>query len=123
MAGVEVNKPRSLTAVVTLLAGVVALFSTSDLGAQPTYRNLQGTVRDRHHEPLRGAVVEIENQNTHSVTSYITDESGRYSFKRLQSDTDYSVWSTYRGQHSKTKTLSLFDTRTTKRIDLIVTLR
>jgi len=106
-----------------LLAGAALLLSSSELLAQRHYRDLQGTVRDRHQEPLKGAVVQVENQNTHSVLSYVTDQSGRYSFMRLQSDTDYSVCATYRGRRSKTKTLSLFDVRLAKKIDLVVKLR
>ncbi len=106
-----------------LLAGAALLLSSSELLAQRHYRDLEGTVRDRHQEPLKGAVVQVENQNTHSVLSYLTDQSGRYSFMRLQSDTDYSVCATYRGRRSKTKTLSLFDMRPAKKIDLVVKLR
>ncbi len=106
-----------------LLCGAAVLSPGSELRAQRSFRTLQGTVTDRHHEPLKGAVVEVENQSTHGVLSYITDQSGRYSFKRLGGDTDYSVWSTYRGQHSKTRTLSLFDAHATKKIDLTIKLR
>ena len=90
------------------------------LAAQQAYRNLSGTVRDRHREALRGAVVQIENQSTHAVNSYITDRNGTYSFKRLDANTDYSVWFTYRGQQSKTRTLSSFDTNQNAVLDLSV---
>ncbi len=123
MAGVSSRRLNRSRAAVTLLAGVALLWFPSELHAEHHYRDLEGTVRDRHHEPLKGAVVQVEDQNTHGVLSYITDQSGRYSFKRLQSDTDYSVWSTYRGRRSKTKTLSLFDVRVAKKIDLVVKLR
>jgi ABC-type transporter lipoprotein component MlaA len=87
---------------------------------QPTLRNLTGTVQDRQHEPLTGAVVEIENENTKSVISYITDRSGRYSFKRLEREVDYRVWFTYRGQRSKVRELSQFDDRQNAKIDLVI---
>lgn len=122
MDGVLWREVAGLRAAGVLLAGAVLLLSTMELRAQTHYRDLEGTVRDRHHEPLKGAVVQVEDENTHSVLSYITDQSGRYSFKRLESGTDYRVWSTYRGRHSKTRTLSLFDTHAAKRLDLTVKL-
>lgn len=123
MAGVPWRRVAGLRAAGALLGAAALFLFPSELCAQRHYRDLEGTVRDRHHEPLKGAVVQVEDQNTHGVLSYITDQSGRYSFKRLQSDTDYSVWSTYRGRRSKTKTLSLFDVRMAKKIDLVVKLR
>jgi hypothetical protein len=94
-------------------------FATSLLG-QPTFRNLTGTVQDRHHEPLKGAVVQIENEDTKNVISYLTDRSGRYSFKRLAGETDYHVWFTYRGQQSKIRELSQFNDHHDATINLVV---
>lgn len=88
--------------------------------AQPTLRNLAGTVTDRHHEPLRGAVVQVHNEVTNSVISFITDRSGRYNFKRLSGDTDYRIWAIYRGQQSRAKELSQFDTKPDKVLDFVV---
>ena len=90
--------------------------------AQNTVRNLSGTITDPEHEPLKGAVVQIENQTTHSVVSYITTETGRYSFKRLSGDTDYSVSVSFRGHQSKAKTLSFFDTHPNPNLDFVLRL-
>jgi hypothetical protein len=95
------------------------LFAPSAPG-QPTFRNLTGTVQDRHHEPLKGAIVEIENEDTKSIISYITDRSGRYSFKRLKGEADYRVWSTYRGQRSKVREFSQFNNQHNSTINLVV---
>lgn len=96
------------------------LLYTTHLSGQPTLRNLNGTVQDRHHEPLNGVVVEIENENTKGVISYVTDRSGRYSFKRIQGEVDYRVWFTYRGQRSKVRELSQFDDHPNATINLTV---
>jgi len=107
-----------------LLAAVLAvmglLLCAAPLSGQPTLRNLTGTVQDRHHEPLNGAVVEIENENTKGVISYITDRSGRYSFKRIQGEVDYRIWFTYRGQRSGVRELSQFDDHPNATINLMV---
>ena len=88
----------------------LALSCSPALLAQQGLRDLSGSVEDGQHEPLRGAVVYLEDGNTHGVTTYLTDRSGRFSFKRLRGDIDYDVWAVFRGQDSKHKTLSQFDT-------------
>jgi hypothetical protein len=106
--------------LVGLLAVIGLLLYAAPLSGQPTLRNLTVTVQDRHHEPLNGAVVEIENENTKGVISYITDRSGRYSFKRIQGEVDYRVWFTYRGQRSRVRELSQFDDHPNATINLMV---
>ena len=96
------------------------LLLTIDAVAQPTPRDLTGTVTDRHHEPLAGAVVQVHDENTDSVISYITPRTGRYSFKRLSSDDDYTVVAIYRGYRSKSHNLSKFDSKTNPEIRLVI---
>ena len=108
---------RLLAAMLVVMGPL--LYTTHSSG-QATLRNPNGTVEDRHHEPLNGAVVEIENENTKGVISYVTDRSGRYSFKRIQGEVDYRVWFTYRGQRSKVRELSQFDDRPNATINLMV---
>jgi hypothetical protein len=110
-------KTRLLAAILVVMG---LLLYTTTLSGQATLRNLTGTAQDRHHEPLNGAVVEIENENTKGVISYITDRNGRYSFKRIQGEVDYRVWFTYRGQRSKVRELSQFDDRPNATINLMV---
>ncbi|WP_353064505.1 carboxypeptidase-like regulatory domain-containing protein [Tunturibacter psychrotolerans] len=106
--------------LVAVLAVMALLLRGTPLSGQPSLRNLTGTVQDRHHEPLNDAVVEIENENTKGVTSYITDRSGRYSFKRIQGEVDYRVWFTYRGQRSGVRELSQFDDHHNATINLVL---
>lgn len=108
---------RLLAAMLVVMGPL--LYTTHSSG-QATLRNLNGTAEDRHHEPLNGAVVEIENENTKGVISYVTDRSGRYSFKRIQGEVDYRVWFTYRGQRSKVRELSQFDDHPNATINLTV---
>ena len=110
-------KTRLLAAI---SGGIGLLLYAAPLSGQPTLRNLTGTVQDRHHEPLNGAVVEIENENTKGIISYITDRRGRYSFKRIQGEVDYRVWFTYRGQRSRVRELSQFDDHQNATINLMV---
>ena len=87
---------------------------------QPSVRSLSGSIRDAGHEPIRNAVVELRNTNTGEVVTFITDESGRYNFKRLDGNADYEVWVLFRGNRSPTRSISKFDSHMVKVIDFIV---
>jgi hypothetical protein len=106
--------------IVIMMIAMSLWLCTSPAFAQHTLRNLTGIVTDPHHEPLKGAVVEVHNDDNDSVVSYITGRSGRYSFKRLDGETDYRVWATRNGQQSRTKKLSQFDANSAKTINLII---
>jgi hypothetical protein len=83
----------------------------------PTLRTISGVITDGH-EPLRGAVVQLENQDTHQVTSYLTQNDGRYIFKRIDSHTDFQIWATFRGNKSSAHSISKFDDHLNKVIDI-----
>ncbi len=99
------NRPASLC----LLAGTFLLAVPISRAQQDLPRTLTGTVTDRSKEPLKGAIVEVQNESTTSIVSYITDASGTFAFKRLSSNADYRVTVTYRGHHPKARELSHFD--------------
>lgn len=88
--------------------------------AQRTTRSLTGTVTDGHHEPLKGAVIEVQNGNTTGIISYITGANGRYSFRRLDGETDYRLWASFRGRHSKVRNLNQFDSDKPAVIDFVL---
>ena len=117
-----IDRVTGRTARTLAVMGVSGLLVLSPLAAQPTERTISGTVQDRQHEPLRGAVVQIESETTSSIESYITDQTGHYRFKRLSSDQDYKVWSTYRGKRSPIKSISHFDEKPDRAVDLIIEL-
>ena len=83
---------------------------------------LPGTVQDGGHEPLRGAVVQMEAAGTLVIQSYVTDERGEYHFRNMSSDTDYTLWATFRGNKSKTQALSKFDHKLDRVIPLEILL-
>ncbi len=103
------------TARLGLVLAIVSWSSAS--WAQHPPRNLSGVITDKHQEPLSGAIVQVQNGITNGVVSYITNRNGQYSFKRLDGDTDYRVWATWKSRRSKTKNLSLFDSKTLKTIN------
>jgi hypothetical protein len=107
----------------TTLVLAVALLSQPVLGplmqAQQAIapRTLTGTVTDTSHEPIRGAIVELQNSANNSIETYLTTADGHYIFKRLNSETDYRVWVVFRTRHTPARSISKFDSHPAKVID------
>ena len=106
----DLRRPLRLLGL-TVCAVACLLFAVS-AHAQNTFRTLSGTVSDQHHEPLAGAVVEVQNVGDNTVLSYITDKAGHFEFRRLNSGADYNFWATYRTHRSKSEYLSKFNSKT-----------
>jgi hypothetical protein len=105
-----------------MAAGVLlyAVPSRSQQDPHSTVRDLTGIITDSGHEPIRGAVVELQNGKTNEIVTYITDASGHYNFKRLDGSTDYQVWVLFRGHRSATHNISKFDDHMAKVINFTV---
>lgn len=99
-----------------LLLPVGAQTQTKDL------RDIDGQVRDEHREPLTGAVVYLENEESQEVKTFVTDNSGHFLFKRVRGDTDYQLWASFRGTLSKKHLLSKFDSHGQRTIELSIRL-
>jgi hypothetical protein len=100
----------------------VAASCAPNLSSAPS-RSLDGTVTN-DGEPIKGAVVQLENRATLEIRSYITQQDGQYHFAGLRFDVDYQVWA-QRGdrgsqdyRRSQRKTLSQFNSKASVRIDL-----
>jgi hypothetical protein len=113
-------RPTGLCVGTLLLCGI--LMGGAPVLAQSMGRTLTGTVTDRHHEPLSGAIVQVHSETTLSVVSYITDRGGQYVFKHLSPDDDYNVFATYRGYRSKARRLSKFDSKADRTFRLVIKL-
>ena len=85
--------------------------------SEPSVRTLSGQVTDTSHEPLRGAVVELRDEKSGEVVTYITDADGHYDFKRLDGNVDYEVQVVFRGRRSPTHSISKFDSHMAKVIN------
>jgi hypothetical protein len=102
-----------------LLVALFLLLASSFVAlAQQTFRTITGTVTDGH-EPLRGAVVQLQNPANNFVESYVTDDDGRYVFKHADSHTDFRLWATYRGHKSEVHSISMFDSRLEKVVNIV----
>jgi hypothetical protein len=97
-----------------------AILQCFGANAQPPTRSVSGTVIDQNGNPVKGAIVLIENTALLRIRSYITQSDGKYHFSGLFWDVDYRLKAKYHGAHGRTKTLSEFDSHDAKVIDLEV---
>jgi len=111
-------------AIVAVCIGVCLMLGALPVAAQmptqTTLRTLSGVVTDTNHEPIRGAVVELRDESSRALMTYITDASGTYNFKRLDGNTDYVVWVVFRGRHSPSHPISKFDSHMAKVINFTI---
>jgi hypothetical protein len=78
---------------------------------EATLRSVQGTVLDSDDKPVVGAVVQLKNDRTLQMRSYITRANGEYHFSSLKIDDDYEVEARNKQLTSGPKKISIFDTR------------
>jgi len=126
MAFQPVTRRRLMRCVfVSAIVFAALLAASTRISAQMTrnpLRSVSGSVTDGGREPLRGAVVQIEAEDTLVIQSYVTDERGTYHFRNLRPDADYRIWATFRGQRSKTQEMSKFDRKLDREIPLSIDL-
>jgi hypothetical protein len=84
------------------------------------WRSVHGIVRDRSGQPLAGSVVQIEDQVTLNVRSYIVQNDGKYHFILLRPDIEYTLRARYRNVRGAKKTLTIFDSRKDAEVTLTV---
>jgi hypothetical protein len=114
---VTTRNVRLFTLIAFSLSFLCGVSAVAHSQAASSVRTVSGVVEDKAHEPLRGAVVEVQNPASNSVQSFITDASGHYSFKRLDGNTDYRIWATFRGHKSSVSSISKFDSHLAKTLN------
>jgi hypothetical protein len=122
MGAKERNVTRRAIAMVVFVvcfASVVLAFDKKDKD-EDKLRMVSGLVTDAQENPLVGAVVQLKNNKTLQVRSFITQENGTYQFHGLDPNVDYSLKADSQGASSSTKTLSSFDSRKQPVINLKV---
>jgi hypothetical protein len=115
-----VNRSAIIVALfLTCFASAVLSFDKKDK-EEEKLRMVQGVVADAQDNPIAGAVVQLKNNKTLQVRSFITQEKGVYQFHGLDPNVDYSLKADYQGASSGWKTLSSFDSRKQPVINLKV---
>ncbi|HUB80033.1 MAG TPA: carboxypeptidase-like regulatory domain-containing protein [Bryobacteraceae bacterium] len=94
-----------------LLVVLPAGFAQKDKNKDSSTRSVSGMVTGADDKPVVGAVVQLKDTKTKNVRSFYTQDKGEYYFHELSPDVDYELTATYQGAASKTRTLSVFDSR------------
>lgn len=84
-------------------------------------RAIEGTVLSSDGAAVPGAIVQIKDSKTLQVRSYIAQKDGRYQFWGLSNDVNYELRAMAGGMTSKTKTVSVFNSRSKVTLDLKLT--
>ena len=82
----------------------------SGISQQRTTRSLIGVVTDKRGNVLKGAAVELENNRSLEIISYLTRVDGHYYFHQLSDDTDFTVKAKYKQWWSKPRLLNKLNT-------------
>lgn len=117
------NAGRVVWAVAWLLLGASLLFSPIAVPAgqaQTLAKVIEGKVLNGGTAPLPGGIVYLQDQKTNVVKTFIATADGSYRFGQLPADTDYKIWAEYKGEKSKEKLISSFDTKLTVTLDFHV---
>ena len=81
-------------------------------------RSVAGVVMDPKSKIVEGAVVQLKDTKTLQITSFITLEDGTYRFHGLSTETDYELRATHEEMESRTRRLSVYDSRKNATMDL-----
>ena len=100
--------------------GLLVLLSADAFGQEA--RAVRGTVTDERGQVLVGAIVQLRNNVTLQIRSYITQSEGEYHFEQLSTDVTYRVQAVYKGMYSLSRAVSRFSSRAIKTIDLVIDL-
>jgi hypothetical protein len=105
-----------MTKIAALLVGVWLISAPTGLAQKkkdPPTRSVSGVVTTSDDKLAVGAVVQLKDTKTKVVRSFYTvqDKPGEYYFHGLSPDTDYELSATFQGAASRTRTLSVFDSR------------
>jgi hypothetical protein len=111
-------KPTRLVALLVVCLAVCAFQSRAPKGDGT--RLLTGVVTDQDGRPIAHAAVQIEDEKTLQVRSYISEANGEFHFAMLSPDVDYEVSAEFDGIRSTKKTLSQFDSRSKPKMTLVI---
>lgn len=110
------RRRKVLSAVLVALAialpgSALLVFGAPQARAQSAAKSVQGKVYDKGSTPLPGAIVYLQDQKTNVIKTFIATGDGGYQFGQLPTDTDYKIWAEFKGEKSKPKLISSFDSK------------
>jgi len=105
---------RTMAKMAAICLAVLLLSAPAGLAQkkkEPATRSVAGVVTDGEDKLVVGAVVQLTDTKTKQVRSFYTQEHGDYYFHGLSTDIEYELVASYKGDSSKTRNLSVFDSR------------
>lgn len=105
------------TACLTISIACGALMAQSGIGQSET-RTVEGRVTNASNQPVENAVVQLKNNKTLQIRSFITQQDGNYHFAGLQTDVEYQLKADHDGVSTSWKSLSVFNSKKTPVINL-----
>jgi hypothetical protein len=90
--------------------GMIGMVGTA-AEAQTAAKSIEGKVIGGNSAPLPGAIVYLQDEKTNVIKTFIATKDGSYRFGQLPASTDYQIWAEYKGEKSKTRTISSFDAK------------
>lgn len=106
----------TVVAVCALLGVVASAQNRKD--EDPNTRMVQGVVSDNGGAPVAKAVVQLKDNKTLQVRSFVTQDDGAYHFAGLSTNVDYELKAERDGASSGTKNVSVFDSRKSVQVNL-----
>ena len=89
---------------------IVCLAVGAQKSGTPASRSIEGSVVDIAGQPVKGAVVLLEDTKSLQVRSYLVQEDGKFRFRGLSMDANYELRARSNSVFSNRKTVSVFDT-------------
>ena len=74
-------------------------------------RVLQGMVRDKEGNGVKGAIVYLKDDKTSAIKSMTADDKGTFRFVQLSRTAEYKVWAQAKDKKSPAKSVSSLDTK------------
>jgi Carboxypeptidase regulatory-like domain len=109
-----IRTARMISALAMAIVFSLGAFAQDDKQSkkeEATQRSVQGIVVDNEDKPVVGAIVQLKNDRTLQMRSYITKANGEYHFSSLKVDDDYEVEARNKNFTSGPKKISIFDSR------------
>ena len=109
-----IRTARMISALAMAIVFSLGAFAQDDKQSkkeEATQRSVQGIVVDNEDKPVVGAIVQLKNDRTLQMRSYITKANGEYHFSSLRVDDDYEVEARNKNFTSGPKKISIFDSR------------
>jgi len=98
------------------IAALPARAGQGPLGSE--LREVRGSTVDKDEKPIASAVIYLQNVQTLTVTTQISDDHGQYHFSGLDPNVNYELHAEHNDQTSGEHTISTFNRRKDKLVIL-----